>query len=137
MGRKKHLDEAGIRELEAMPEDELCKMLASRSTEQVAEIVVSLRKSYRIAAMVANVAWKIAKANGAVTMEVHDELNKTLSIYSPANFKPYPSDSVATCQELERLYDFLSTCPNTGVMMEHLFTRIEELQRRIALLNAE
>lgn len=135
--RKTYMPESEIQMLERMTEDQVAVYIMREGTQKAGENIVCLIRSYRIAAKVANVAWKLAQeaAAGSVSIETLTELNKTLNLYSPGNFPPYASDLEFGCRLLESLYDRLSAYNGEGmstmVLMEKLFEEVE--QARAAL----
>ena len=139
MTRDTFMSEREIRDLEGMSTTELWLWLDKKGPHR-GESVMSLLRSYRIAATVANAAWKVVKEaeGGAITPESFQALQQTLNLYSPGNFLPFQSDLEFGCRMLEELYDHLARWAtpqgNTLQMLEALFERICEA--RTFLLSA-
>lgn len=134
--RKTYMPESEIQMLEQMTEAQVAAYIMREGTAKAGEQIVCLMRSYRIAAAVANAAWKVVKeGETGVYTDSYVELTKALNLYSPGNFPPYASDLEFGCRMLEELYDHLSQWNGEGmstmVLMEQLFARIEEMRRML------
>ena len=94
-------------------------------------------KNYRIAAKVANAAWRVmqeSETSSGIKQESWLELRQALSLYSPGNFPPLRAELEAVCRALEETYDWLTEWaqPDFGlVIMEKLFERILAMRVRL------
>jgi hypothetical protein len=129
------MKEGEIRDLEKLDEAQMGAFIMQVGTQKSAEKIVTLLRSYRIAAMVANSAWQVMQESqaGQITPESWAELQKRLNLYAPAHFPPYRSDLEFLCRSLEELYDWLSPHNHEGgstmVIMEQLFSRIDSIRK--------
>lgn len=135
MSRTTWMKEGEIRDLEKLDEAQMGAFIMQVGTQKSAEKIVTLLRSYRIAAMVANSAWQVMQESqaGQITPESWAELQKRLNLYAPAHFPPYRSDLEFLCRSLEELYDWLSPHNHEGgstmVIMEQLFSRIDSIRK--------
>ena len=105
-----HMLESAIQEMEKHGPEALLGQLMLLSQEELAEFFVKLLKSYRLAARVANAAWRLKDlepmemsplaAWGTRGLEVREALLKALEGYSPANFQPARNDYAKKLMEL-------------------------------------
>ncbi len=135
MTRKTYMPMSEVQQFEKMTSAQIGSLLGHLGTQKFSEQIESLARSLRIAATVANAAWKLIKevdGTGTISYEISLELRKALNLYSPGNFQPYASDLEFGCRLLEELYDHLSKYtdhPNAAaVMMEQLFERIQQMR---------
>ena len=137
MSRKTFMPEAEIQDLERMTKDALMVLLSAKGPHKIAQLIDALLRSYRLAATVANVAWKLAKEaeHGAITPETFEALQAALADYSPGNFAPPRNTLEYACRVLEDLYDRLlatnTPAHTTTTMVECLFNYITELQTQL------
>lgn len=130
---KTYLTEAEIQELSALSEEELGKWLLARTPAQLVSVLIRLLRSYRIAATVANSAWRFLDENakGQPTASSFLELQRALHGYSPANYPLLGADRELLCRNLEEVYNRLSEAAPGGDVLEALFERITELQKGV------
>lgn len=125
-----HLDEAGMG-----------SVFFADGVSGCAQHFVALMRSYRIAANVACSAWKLVdemeRNSGVFSIDTLEELRARLRLFAPeapAFRQPKPVREYA-CRLLEELYDALSPYNdptyNTGIMLEQLFRRIEEMRKEL------
>jgi hypothetical protein len=137
MTRKMWMKEGEIQDLEKLDEAQMGAFIMQTGTQKSADKLVALLRSYRIAAMVANSAWKVMKESqsGQITPASWTELQQRLNLYSPGNFPPFRSDLEFLCRSLEELYDWLSPHNHEGgstmVIMEKLFERIDSIRKTL------
>ncbi len=135
MTRKTWMKESEIQALEKLDEAQMGAFIMQNGTQKSAEALVTVLRSYRIAAMVANSAWKVMQESqaGQITPESWAELQKRLNLYAPAHFPPYRSDLEFLCRSLEELYDWLSPHNHAGastmIIMERIFERIDSIRK--------
>jgi hypothetical protein len=138
MGRRasqKHLPEMDIRRFEAMTPTDLSNTLTVLGPEESVQLLMALLKSYRLAATVANAAWKVSQesAKGDITPESFRAMQDSLVAYAPANFPPARVDVDLAAQTLEGIYDEITEASSSGditgpELLELLFTRIMSLR---------
>lgn len=132
------MPEGKIQELEKYNSAQMSSMIGTIGLQKTSELFITLLRSYRVAASVANAAWRVTKdaEAGQITGESWQLLQKTLHLYSPGNFRPFKSDLEFYCCKLEELYDYLSQWNNTEtstmVIMEQLYEKIREMRGVLA-----
>jgi hypothetical protein len=124
--------ESEICAIERMTEGDVVAYVAQKGAK-LPETLTAFVRSYRIAAHVANTAWKFMKEveQGAPSQDTILELQKTLHLYSPANFKPIHFDSELACRSLEEAYNDLATLGVKDDILECVFSRIQVLRSRL------
>lgn len=141
MTRKMYLDESSIQRFEHFDASQVAVSVFQNNLQRGAEQFVILLRSYRLAANVAVSAWKLVEelqTTGQIRPETFDELRQRLHLYAPAQqaFQPFRPVKEYTCRLLEELYDHLSTWDaphfNTGIMLEQLYKRIDDLRYDLA-----
>jgi hypothetical protein len=133
MAKVTHLTEKTIQELEAQGEA-LASTLATAKPGEVVTLVQGLLRSYRMAANVANAAWRMHDENAkeGCSAETFLNLERALECYAPGHFTLFEVDREMLCRQLELLYDDLvHRALNREEVLEEIYTHIFGLQHRL------
>lgn len=137
MARKVFMSEVDIRKFEQMDEAQIASVIFPLGLAEGAAMFVSLFRSYRIAATVANAAWKVSKEAeaGQISPQAWGEMQRALHLYSPGNFRPFAAELEYGCRLLEELYDHLTQYADDNAlactMMDVLFRRITWMRSQL------
>jgi hypothetical protein len=125
-----YMPESGICALEQMTEGDVVAYVAQKGPK-LPETIIALVRSYRIAATVANGAWKFMKEaeKNAVAPDTIMELQQALHLYSPENFKPMGFNVELACRSLEEAYNELALLGVKDEILECVFRRIVVLRQ--------
>jgi hypothetical protein len=142
MAEKKrvYMAEAEIQQHEHKDAAQLGSVFFVEGVQTAANHFVRLLRSYRIAANVAHSAWKLVAEieQGTMNDETFEELKARLRLFAPEapSFKQPKPVLEYGCRLLEEVYDHLSRWNdpvyNTGIMLEQLFKKIEEMRHDLA-----
>lgn len=119
-----YLLERAIQAMEGSRPEDLEAYLLSLSHEKLVDLFVQLLKSYRLAARVANAAWKFLGVlqTGEPEDDAYQALLGALSKYSPANFSP----DASVREVLQDLYDRAHFEATKEGVIELIYARAKE-----------
>lgn len=140
---KAALSEKEIQNLEGMSAVAFTDHLSAIPHERLQEKFAALLQTYRIAARVANAAWRFNKACEdpyGETLEPSAEMYRTLAVYSPQNWLPPVRDVDLLIETLEDIYTEIDVASDGNeekaltIISEKLYTlRQQEEARKAAL----
>lgn len=149
MNKQNPLPEKEIQDLEAMASIPLTDYVSAIPHQELQAKFIALLHSYRLAARVANAAWRFNKACEATsgpdnTLDASEEMYRALHDYSPANWMLPVSDVHVIAKELGELSTEIDQTQDGALMegvQELIYNRLmkqeAELNRRRALLESQ
>jgi hypothetical protein len=128
---KPYLEERDIQFFEVM--EPVARETYLSQFQQLPKFFIRLLRSYRLAARVANAAWRYIEACQSEPLNVElrqcliDDMASALSDYAPASFKQPPMESVHIFETVAKLYDQANELGTREEILELLYNEACEV----------
>jgi len=135
MNKQDHLAEKEIQELEKLDATGIHSVFFQLGVARGADLFRVMLTSYRLAARVANAAWKLVdvmKQTSSAGPEHWAPLQKALADYAPSYFAPHTSDYEFAAKCFEQFYEQACTKPTREEVEELIFQWTIMLQENAA-----